>query len=105
MYARVTILEIDTTRLSVNDALHVYIDQVLPDVRAQAGYEGIYMLGTPEGKGLVMTLWSTEEAAEASSPTGFYASVVEQFITLFRSPPGRERYEVMYSEAPTPAAI
>lgn len=103
MFARVTILEIDTTRISVEDALHTYVQTVLPDVRQQPGYEGIYMLSTPEGRGLVMTLWASEEDAEASSPVGFYADVLEQFVTLFKSPPGRERYEVLYTEVPAPA--
>ena len=100
MYARVTMLEIDTTRLSVDAALKTYVENVLPDVKAQPGYEGIYILSTPDGKGLVLTLWSTEEAADASSPVGFYADVLEQFVTLFKSPPGRERYHVDYVEAP-----
>lgn len=105
MYARVTMLEIDTTRMSVEAALKTYVDAVLPDVKAQPGYAGIYMLDTPEGKGLVMTLWDSEEAADASSPVGFYADVLEQFVTIFKSPPGRERYRVEYVEAPVPAAI
>jgi hypothetical protein len=96
-------LEIDTTRVSVEEARQTYIDTVLPDVRSQPGYEGIYMLSTPEGKGLVLTLWSTEDAAEASAPIGFYADVLEQFVTFFKSPPGRERYRVEYVEAPAPA--
>lgn len=103
MYARVTVLEIDTTRISVGSALQTYLEHVLPDVRKQPGYEGIYMLSTAEGKGIVMTLWATEADADASSPVGFYADVLEQFVTLFKSPPGRERYEVVYTEAPAPA--
>lgn len=103
MYARVTMLEIDTTRIGVQDALKTYVDSVLPDVRSQPGYEGIYMLSTPEGRGLVLTLWASEEAADASSPAGFYADVLEKFVTLFKSPPGRERYEVLYTEVPAPA--
>jgi hypothetical protein len=105
MYARVTMLEIDTARLSVESALKTYVDEVLPDVRSQPGYDGIYMLSTPEGKGLVITLWDDEQAAEASSPVGFYADVLEQFVTFFKSPPGRDRYRVDYMEVPVPAAI
>ena len=100
MYARVTMLEIDTARMSVDAALRTYVDTVLPSVKEQPGYEGIYMLSTPEGKGLVMTLWASEEEADAASPVGFYADVLEQFVTLFRSPPGRERYQVDYMEVP-----
>lgn len=102
MYARVTMLEIDTTRVSVEGALQTYVERVLPEVRKQSGYEGIYMLSTPDGEGLVMTLWSDEASADASSPVGFYADVLASFVTLFKSPPGRERYEVRYSEVPAP---
>ena len=31
------------------------------------------------------------------------ADVLEKFVTLFKSPPGRERYEVLYREVPTAA--
>lgn len=103
MHARVTLLEIDTGRSSVGTALALYRDQVLPEVRQQPGYEGVYVLATAEGKGLVMTLWSSEQAAEAAAPTGFYADVLARFVTLFRTPPGRERYEVVFAETPAPA--
>ena len=105
MYARVTMLEIDTARVSVETALKTYVDNVLPDVKAQPGYDGILMMSTPDGKGLVVTFWATEEAAEAASPTGFYADVLEQFVTLFKSPPGRERYQVDYAEVPAPVLL
>lgn len=96
MYARVTLLEIDTERVGVDDALSLYKEKVLPDLRQQPGYEGAYVLATPEGRGLIMSLWNTEEAADASAQSGFYADVLARFVTLFRSPPGRERYEVRF---------
>jgi len=100
MYARVTLLEIDTVRFDMDEALELYKEQVLPKLQEQPGYEGAYVLTTPEGKGLIMSLWETEDAADASAGTGFYAEVLEQFMTLFRSPPGRERYEVVFTDAP-----
>jgi hypothetical protein len=103
MYARVTLLEIDTTRIGVDAALRKYVDEILPVTRQQPGYEGIYMLATPDGKGLVMSLWATEDAAEASAGPGFYSDVLASFVTLFRSPPGRERYEVVFSDVAAPA--
>ena len=96
MYARVTLLEIDTERVDVDDALTLYREQVMPDLRQQPGYEGVYVLATPEGRGLIMSLWASEEAADASAQSGFYSDVLARFVTLFRSPPGRERYEVRF---------
>jgi len=103
MFARVTMLEIDTMRVSVDEALRTFVETALPDLRQQPGYEGIVMLSTPEGKGLVVSLWAGEQEAEASSPEGFYAEVLAKFVTFFKSPPGRDRYEVLYTELPAPA--
>jgi len=41
-----------------------------------------------------MTLWASEELADAGLASGFYAEQVEHFVTLFRTPPGRETYDV-----------
>jgi quinol monooxygenase YgiN len=100
MYARVTLLEIDTLRIDVEAAVDLFRQTVLPRLQELDGYEGIYVLTTPEGRAVLMTLWSNEEAAEAHAETGFYAEQLEQFMTLFRSAPGRERYEVAFADAP-----
>ena len=100
MFSRVTLLEIDTVRVGVDEALELFKEHVLPKLREQEGYEGVYVFGTPEGKGLLVSLWATEEAAEASAESGFYAEALAQFMTLFKSAPGRERYEVLHADAP-----
>ena len=51
MYARVTLLEIDTVRVDIDAALELFRSEVLPQLREQDGYEGVYVLTTPEGKG------------------------------------------------------
>lgn len=101
MYSRVTLLEIDTLRSTVQDALAIYKEQVLPALHEQENFEGSVVMATPEGKGLIVTLWRTAEAAEAHAETGFYSDVLAQYMTLFRSPPGRESYEVLYADVPT----
>lgn len=98
MYSRVTLLEIDTVRHTVGGAVELFREAVLPRLRELDGYEGIFVLATPEGKGLLMSLWESEEAAEAS--TAFAAEELERFVTLFRAPPGREQYEVVLAEPP-----
>jgi hypothetical protein len=47
-----------------------------------------------------MSLWETEEAA-AGDHGRFYTEQLEHYMTLFREPPGRERYEVGLADAPT----
>ena len=47
---------------------------------------------------MLVSLWETEEDAIAS--TAFASSALEEFVTLYRSPPGREQYEVVFAEMP-----
>jgi hypothetical protein len=101
MHARVTLLEIDTLRVTVGDALGKFRDHTLPRLRAQHGYRGVWVLATPEGKGLLMSLWETEADARVDGSQSFYGEELGHFATLFRSPPGREEYDVLYVDAPT----
>ena len=98
MFSRVTLLEIDTVRTDVEAALERYRQEVLPRLRDRPGYEGAFVLLNPEGQGLVMSLWSTEEALEATTPIA--AAALHQFATVFRASPGRERYEVRVADLP-----
>jgi heme-degrading monooxygenase HmoA len=105
MVARATNAEIDPVRMSVGEAIELFRVSVVPALREQEGYEGVYVLLSPEGKALVLTLWADEEAAEAGLAGGrsFYAEQVEKFVTVYRSPPGRELYDVVLAETPAAA--
>ena len=92
MYARATLVEIDTLRTTVADAKALFEENVLPELRFQPGYRGVVVLASPEGKGVLMTFWETE--AEAEAETAFYEAKIAEYLTLFRAPPGREAYEV-----------
>lgn len=98
MFARVTLFEIDTVRTSTANALESFKEQVIPAMKSQQGYEGLYVLGTPEGKGLILSLWSSEEAATAGLVSGYYDEQVAKFVSVFRSPPGRDHYEVLFTD-------
>ena len=100
MFARITLFEIDTLRIGLDDALERFKELVVPEVRKQEGYEGMYVLRTPEGKGLIMSLWTSEEAAVAGVESGYYAEQIAKFVAMFRAPAGRDHYEVVMSEAP-----
>jgi heme-degrading monooxygenase HmoA len=99
MVARVTLAEIDTLRMSVPGAVERFKEALVPPLHAQDGYAGLYVLATPEGRALVMTFWDSPEAAEQSLQSGFYDEQVENFVTVFRTPPGREAYDVVIAEA------
>jgi heme-degrading monooxygenase HmoA len=100
MFARVTLFEIDTLRISLDSALERFRELVVPEVRKREGYEALYVLRTPEGKGVILSLWASEEAAVAGVESGYYDEQVAKFVSVFRAPPGRDHYEVVFAEAP-----
>jgi heme-degrading monooxygenase HmoA len=102
MVARVTLAEIDVMRMGLEDAVEIYSRSVIPAQHEQDGYEGGYVLTTPEGKALVITFWRDQESGELGMATGFYDEQVRKFVTMFRSPPGREIYDVALAETPRP---
>jgi hypothetical protein len=106
MYARVTQLEIDTVRTNIRDAVELFRSEVLPVLREQAGYQGVDVLATAEGQAMLVSFWDTAEHAQADAERGFYADVLAKYVTLFRAPPGRDRYEVrLVDRADAPSAL
>jgi hypothetical protein len=99
MYSRVTLVEIDTMRVDLEDAVALFRTEVLPGLQAQEGYEGALVLTTPEGKGMILSIWANEEAA--TSTAGFASEALERYMTLFRAPPGRDHYEVAVFDLPS----
>jgi hypothetical protein len=98
MHARLTLLEIDTLRTSMDAAVQRFRDEVLPRLREHDGYDGILVLTTAEGKAALISLWRTAEAAAASEATGFYGEAIGRFTTIFSAPPGRELYDVQMAD-------
>ena len=103
MYARVTLVELDPLRMSVSAAVEQFRRTVLPELEKQVGYDGAYALATPDGKAMVITFWASREIAEANIASGYYEGQLAKFATVFRSPPGRELYDVVLAD--TPAAV
>ena len=102
MIARATMAEIDPVRMSIDDATELFRSSVLPALHEQPGYEGVYVLLTPDGQALVLTFWDSEGAADAGlrGSRSFYSEQVEKFVTLYGAPPGRETYQVVLAEEP-----
>ena len=100
MYARVTQLELDTTRITLDEAVEMFRAEVLPQLRELPEYDATFVLANPDGKALLLTFWETEEAAEANAPTGQYSEHLAQYAAIFRAPPGRERYAVLVADQP-----
>ena len=100
MVARVTLAEVDVVRQNLGSLVEFYRQSVMPAQQAQEGYEGGYVLTTPEGKALVMTFWRDEDAAEAGVASGFYGEQVQKFVTVFKAAPGRDMYDVAVADVP-----
>jgi len=98
VFSRVTLLEVDTMRVTVDEAVELFRAAVLPRLRELEGFEGVMVLATPEGKGLLMSFWDSEVSAEAS--TAFAVAELDRYVTMFRAPPGRDQYEVVVAEMP-----
>lgn len=103
MYARTTLLEIDTVRVPLDDALDQFETSVVPRLREQPGFCGLYALTTPDGRAMLITFWETAAQAEARTEAGWYPELLAEYTTLFRAPPGREQYEVRVAVPPVPA--
>jgi heme-degrading monooxygenase HmoA len=107
MVARATIAEIDFVRMGLEESVDLFRDSVVAALREQDGYEGCLVLVSPQGQALALTFWRDEESADAGLEGGrsFYAEQVEKFVTIYRSPPGRETYEVVVADLPVVAPI
>jgi len=99
MHSRVTLLEVDVLRHDLDEAVKRFKADVLPGLREQEGYEGALVMVNPEGPGMIVTFWRDEQAMAAAG--GFASAALERFATIFRSPPGREHYDVRVLDAPT----
>jgi hypothetical protein len=98
MQARVTLFEIDTLRISRDDALQLFKDRVLPRLQQHPNCDGVIALETPEGKGMLISFWDSAEAADEAVKSGFYDEQVAEFTMFLRQPPDRQHYEVVFQE-------
>ncbi len=105
MVARVTVAEIDPVRQDPRRAIERFQAVLIPALHEQEGYEGCQVLLSDEGKVLVVTLWSDEEAARRTRESGFYQSQIDKLsdFVIYRASPGREAYEVVVSDTPVAA--
>ena len=88
MVARVTLAEVDAVRMSIDSALEIYRTSVMPALHAQDGYEGCYVLTTPEGKATGRHV--LERRGSPPMPASRVATTpsrCSKFVTFFRSPP------------------
>ena len=79
MHARVTHFDVDPNDDNLAAARSAFERLVVPEMRKQAGYEGCYLLRGEGGRGLVVSLWESEDAMRSGEANSFYAEQFERF--------------------------
>ena len=92
MYARVINSQLVSGK--TDDALSIWRDQVAPIIKQAKGFKGAYLVGDRgTGKGLTITLWETQEDADAMNAA--LPQTLALFDGLFAAQPSLETYEVL----------
>ena len=69
MHARITTLEMDTSR--VDDAVSTLKEEVVPQLEQSDGFKGFtLMVDRQSGKGVGVSFWESAEAMQASEELG-----------------------------------
>ncbi len=92
MFARLTITQLKVDKL--DEAKELTKESILPAAKSQKGFCGAYLLSDTKGKGVMITLWETEEDAVANEQSGYYQEQVGKIKDFLTAPPVREGYEV-----------
>jgi len=94
MFARLTIMQVDTDR--IDEGIELYGDSVIPAAKSQKGFREIYLLvDRKSGKAISIALWDSQEDAIANEKNLYYQEQVLKGIQFFTKPPIREGYEVV----------
>jgi heme-degrading monooxygenase HmoA len=93
MFARLTIMHVDTDR--IDEGIEIYRDSTVPAAKSQKGFREISLLvNRKTGKAISIALWESEEDAIANEENRYYQEQVLKGVQFFTKPPIREGYEV-----------
>ena len=93
MYARVTSGQLHPDK--IDQAIRMYQESIVPALKHAKGFTSLLALtDRATGKGLVIALWETEAAMQASQTSGLYQEQVAKLAHLLVSMPSVETYEV-----------
>ena len=98
MHARLITIQFQLDKLE--EALQLYRESILPEVRQLPGFKGRIGLGDrSKGKALAITLWESEADARASGEgSAFSQATLAKFAPFYAAPPVIEIYEVVDQE-------
>jgi heme-degrading monooxygenase HmoA len=79
----------------VEEAVRIYQDSVVSELRQTRGFEGGYGLTNAEtGKGYIISLWESREDAEGFESSAAFREQAAKFEDILDGPPSREVCEV-----------
>jgi heme-degrading monooxygenase HmoA len=77
------------------EAVLIYLGSVVTKMREQRGFRGGLVLSNPKvDEGYTITLWETQDDAEAYESSGAYREQVAKLGDTLAEPPTRKIYEV-----------
>lgn len=93
MHAGVVTLRVRPDK--VEEAIRIYRELALPELKEMPGFEGGYVLTDDEsGKGCIIGLWHTREDAENFHSSGSFREQAAKFEDVLAEAPSREVYLV-----------
>jgi hypothetical protein len=95
MHARLVTSQFQLDKLE--EALQLYRESILPEVRQLPGFKGRIGLGDrSKGKAIAITLWESEADARASGEgSAFMQASMAKFAPFYAAPPVIEIYEAV----------
>ena len=86
MHARVTTVSVQPDKVA--ETTRIYNESVLPVIKAANGNRGVLLLIDPaSGKGMSITLWTSEADGQAYDSSGTYREQVAKVSAFFSGPP------------------
>ena len=79
---------------NLDKLIQVYNEQAIPAVLPQRGFKGTYLLTKPSGDCMILSIWDTEEQANAWPQNPEHKRAGEKLGPLISSTPVREGYEL-----------
>ena len=93
MYARVTTLHLKVK--SMEDAIKVYEDSIIPEARKQEGFKNAFFLSNRNaGKFVLVTIWESVDFALKNQKTGYYQTQIDKLEEFMVVKPEVEGFSV-----------
>ncbi|HEV2461941.1 MAG TPA: antibiotic biosynthesis monooxygenase [Ktedonobacterales bacterium] len=93
MHARITTVQLRPETVDASIAL--YQGEIVPVIKAQSGFQGVYLFtDRATGNGVSLTLWASEADAQAYETSGTYRQLVAKLAPNFASAPTLATYDV-----------